>query len=730
MTIWSAEIKELTSLYESLQRQRPDLLKELEKLVKTDDANVVMLYSRRCLEVIVTDLCEYELGRPIKTEPLKGVIDKLNKEEKVPSNIIASMLNLNTLSTFGAHPKEFDPEQVKPVLNNLTTIIRWYIKYKDAKTIDTEKPKEVTDEISSQEDLTEQSKKPKNKLVLWLSGLALFIVIVVVALFVFDIIGGGKQAEELDKSIAVLPFDNLSNDPEQEYFVDGMVDEILDRLFKVGDLKVTSRTSSMRYKDSDLTLKEIARELGVSAILEGSVRKIGDNVRITAQLIDTRTDSHLWSDTFEGDVSDVFSIQSEVAQQIAKELRIKLTSSETDLIRIEPTTTNQLAIDFYRRGRDYWSRFQTGDAIDMFSRAIQEDSLFTEAYIQRAMMHINIYWSREGENWQDHVLQAKEDREKAIQLNPELIEVKFAEAVFHYQLDRNYDKSLNIITELKAEAPSMADLYAYASYIMRRQRKLEESVIELKKALELDPFNANYFANLIGTYKYLHQYDNMIECARQGLSLIPDYEAFHGRIFNAYLAKTGDLQVALKESGLEEEDVQDAVYRYTRQYVKLIELINNQSTHVSNQHDYRPKTYRLAFIYNLSGNTSLSKIYADSAIIHLEEGIIENPNDYRLYATMGKCYALIGNVKEAVIYGEKAVDMMPVTLDALVGILLEEGLMEIYILTGNYDLALDKLEYLLSVPSLVDIGNLKIDPIFDNLRDLPRFQEIISTAQQ
>ena len=178
MTLWSAEIKELASLYESLQNQRPDLGRELGKLVKTDDANVVMLYSRRCLEVIVTDLCECELERPRKTEPLKGVIDKLNKEEKVPSNIIASMLNLNTLSTFGAHPKEFDPEQVKPVLNNLTTIIRWYLKYKDSQTKATIQPEETKAEISSQGDSTEQSQKPKNKLVLLLSGLALVIVII------------------------------------------------------------------------------------------------------------------------------------------------------------------------------------------------------------------------------------------------------------------------------------------------------------------------------------------------------------------------------------------------------------------------------------------------------------------------------------------------------------------------------------------------------------------------
>ena len=135
MTIWSAEIKDLENLHESLKDQFPELGKELEQLIKTEDANVVMLYSRRCLEVIVTDLCEKELKRSRKTEPLKEIIDKLNHEEKVPSHIIASMLNLNSLSTFGAHPKEFDPEQVKPVLNNLSIVIKWYLKYKDASAI-------------------------------------------------------------------------------------------------------------------------------------------------------------------------------------------------------------------------------------------------------------------------------------------------------------------------------------------------------------------------------------------------------------------------------------------------------------------------------------------------------------------------------------------------------------------------------------------------------------------
>jgi len=131
MPIWTSEIKELETLYESLKGRFPELEKELVQLIHFDDPNVILLYSRRCLEVIITDLCECELKRPRKTEPLKGIIDKLHKEEKVPSNIITSMDHLNSLSAYGAHPKDFDPEQVKPVLNNLTIIIKWYLKYKD-----------------------------------------------------------------------------------------------------------------------------------------------------------------------------------------------------------------------------------------------------------------------------------------------------------------------------------------------------------------------------------------------------------------------------------------------------------------------------------------------------------------------------------------------------------------------------------------------------------------------
>ncbi len=731
MTIWSSEIKEIERLNDSIKGQSPELEKELERLINASDENMVLVYARRCLEVIITDLCECELKRPRKTEPLQGIIDKLNREEKIPSHIFASMQSLNSQSTFGSHPKEFDPRQVKPVLNNLTTIIEWYLKYKDTQIISKPKLEEAKYESKDQDNSSKDIRIPKKRLVLMLSGLALVVVIIIAALFVFNIIGGGKQTKELEKSIAVLPFVNLSNDPEQEYFSDGMVDEILDHLFKVGELKVISRTSSMRYKDTKLPLKEIAHELGVSAILEGSVRKIGNNVRITAQLIDVKTDTHLWSETYEGELSDVFSIQSEVAQSVARELKATLTSKEIDLIRNAPITTNQLAYDFYLKGNDYWSKFQVPLALDMYSKATQEDSLFTAAYAQRAIMHLYIYWQKLEEDWQDHVIKGREDIKKGLQLNPELTEMKFATAVAYYWIDRDYDKSLKILKELKAEAPNMADLHAFSSYNLRRQGKMEESIDEAKRGIQLDPFNANYIDNLAQTYQLLHQYDNQIECCRQGLSLIPDYRGFNHHIFRACLNKTADLNVALKESELTEEDVHYEVYYYTRQYDKLIEfIISKEFTIVINLSNYRPKTYELALIYYLSGNTSLCKIYSDSTIIYLKKKIKESPNDERYYATLGKCYAFSGNVKEAIACGKRAVDLMPVKLDIWAGIVKEQDLMEIYIFTGHYDLALDKIEFLLSVPSWLSEGELIIDPVFDNLRSLQRFQKIIESAQK
>jgi TolB-like protein len=306
MQIWSVEIKELETLCTSIKGRFPELEKEMELLIETKDANVVMLYSRRCLEVIITDLCESELQRPRKTEPLKGIIDKLNKEEKVPSHIITSMDHLNSLSTYGAHPKEFDPEQVKPVLNNLATIIKWYLRYKDTEIDKTIQEKEY-----------------------------------------YPIFYSYSQPE---KTIIVLPFENISTDLDQDYFSDGLTEEIITDLSQVHDLLVISRSSAMTFKGVRKKIKEIAEEVNVRYVLEGSVRKAGNDLRITAQLIDAKKDTHLWAEKYTGTVNDIFNIQEKVSHSIVDALKIKLNPEEKKRISEVPID-NVKAYEYYFKAK-------------------------------------------------------------------------------------------------------------------------------------------------------------------------------------------------------------------------------------------------------------------------------------------------------------------------------------------------------------------------------------------
>jgi non-specific serine/threonine protein kinase len=350
MQIWSAEIKELESLYTSIKGRFPEFEKELEQLIETKDANVVMLYSRRCLEVIITDLCESELKRPRKTEPLKGIIDKLHREEKVPSNIITSMDHLNSLSTYGAHPKEFDPEQVKPVLNNLTTIIKWYLRYKDI---------EVDKTIQEKED--------------------------------YPISHSYSQPE---KTIIVLPFENISTDPDQDYFSDGLTEEIITDLSQVHDLLVISRSSAMTFKGVRKKIKEIAREVNVRYVLEGSVRKAGNDLRITAQLIDAKKDTHLWAEKYSGTIDDIFNIQEKVSHSIVDALKIKLNPEEQKRISEVPID-NVKAYEYYFRAKQAlgaWTEPELKLAEQLLQKGLELAGENTLLYSQLGYINYQ-YWN-------------------------------------------------------------------------------------------------------------------------------------------------------------------------------------------------------------------------------------------------------------------------------------------------------------------------------------------------
>jgi len=649
MAIWSAEIKELEKLYESLKGQLPDLEKELEQLIQTADANVVMLYSRRCLEVIITDLCECELKRSRKTEPLKGIIDKLHKEEKVPSHIISSMYSLNELSTYGTHPKDFDPEQVKPVLNNLDIIIKWYLKYKEIGTDIKAKPaEEIRKDIKSTESVKKSITIPKKSLIVLVSGLILLIVIVVAVLFFTNIIRNGKQSKELEKSIAVLPFINDSPDNENLYFFNGIMEEILNNLQSIKDLRVISRPSVEKYRNQIIPIPEIAKELDVNYIVVGSGQKYGNTVRLRVQLIKVLKERNLWAHSYEQEIKnleDIFRIQSKIAISITEELKAVVTPKMRKLIGKIPTGDLD-AYDLCRKGQYFLESNKLEDldsALKYFELAKEIDPKFARAYAGISDIYINLRLTGIGDPVEAGQ-NAIEAAEKALELDSTLAEAHLSMANLKTYIlwdwkggESEFQKAI----ELKY---NFAFAHASFAHLLSILGQPEEALNHGELAVRLDPNNA-YFKSLYAMDLLLQRrYDDAITASYEALKLEPS-------AIVALLALTYSLHL----TGKYEEALKTTEEFYKKEY--------KNNTHVFNP-DYNKIDFAAAM-----------KLEADTLVAQLK-------STYVLPSDIAYLYNVAGDEQQSLKWIEQA-----------------------------YSERDPNLLYLLS-------------PIYDNLRDEPRFQEI------
>jgi TolB-like protein len=545
MTIWIGEIKELEKLYESFKGHLPGIVKELEQLIRTDDANVVMLYSRRCLEVIVTDLCECELRRPRKTEPLKGIIDKLNSEEKVPSHIITSMHSLNSLSTYGTHPKDFDPEQVKPVLNNLAIIIKWYLKYKDFKIISKSKEGEEKFENINYDDSAKVKSKPiKRSLLIYTS---LILILIVVSVVVVLNLPGKKSGDitKLEKSIAVLPFKNDSPNDSTTYFLDGVMEEILTNLQTVKDLRVISRTSVEQYRNQTKSIHEIARELGVNYIVEGSGQKYGSSFRLRAQLIMAEHESHLWGESFQQkitEVEDIFNIQIRIAKSIANELKAVITPKERKLIEKIPAADLEV-YDEYLKARSYFNNYtkeSLNKALEYLNSAIEKNPDWAPLYAGLAELWI---WIQQS-GWEPPSVAGPkilENLNKAMELDPDLAEVHYQNAVIAQLVEWNWEKSEKEFLKALAINPNNA-LYRlmYAQLLLILDRD-DESLEQRELAISLDPLNPATKLMYIGTLVQAGDYKTSLSLMEEALATNPEDININGMLeIVAYKCKDYD----------------------------------------------------------------------------------------------------------------------------------------------------------------------------------------------
>jgi TolB-like protein/Tfp pilus assembly protein PilF len=710
MPIWSAEIKELEKLYDSIKGQLPELEKELIQLIQTEDPNVIMLYSRRSLEVIITDLCECELKRLRGTEPLKGIIDKLNKEKKVPAHIITSMHGLNDLSTYGTHPKDFDPEQVKPVLNNLSTIIKWYFKYKEPRTDVKAKPaEEIGQGIKSTENVKKDITISRKRLAGILGGSIGIIASVFAVLYFSSIIDSGKKTEQLDKSIAVLPFRNDSPDSTNKYFIDGTMEAILDNLCKIADLTVISRTSVEQFRSTTKPIREIAKLLNVNYILEGSGQKYGNDIRLTVQLIDAVNDKHIWSSPYEGVADNIFKLQSQIAQAIAIKLEAILTPEEKQIIENIPTS-NMTAWDLYLRAKEYEKEYwKTLDSIsyhkaaNLYKTIIEIDPAFAKAYTGLARANYDRYYVNTyfKENFLDSCLILAK---KAL------------------SLDNNLD-----------EAYFMISRYYYANGHM------DETLDNIDKTLRVNPnfYSAFALKGLILT-SFQHDYIKGINNYNKALTLIQGEErpSLLRRLGNTY-RDVGFFEKAkfYHQEALDLDD--NKLYNYYN--LAWIEICNEnfegayKLVKEKKKIDSANYVEGLIPIYNLiSGHDKEAYLFANKLIEYYKKsGILNIAESHRI----GYAFWQVGKFKEAESYFDQQIkydeESIKLTRNIAQTRVAQYDLAATYAFLGNKVKAYQYLDEFNKSDfyTLYRVILLKHDPLFVNIRNEERFQKILQNIE-
>jgi TolB-like protein len=572
------------------------------------------------------------------------------------------------------------------------------------------------------------SQKSKKRLIILIS----VFLCIIGAFAIFKIINNSKQTQylaRLEKSIAVLPFKNDSPNDSNTYFINGIMEEVLNNLQKIQNLRVISRTSVEQYRNTVKSIPEIAKELGVNYIVEGSGQKYGNTFSLRVQLITAVKENHLWAESYEHEikeVNDICIVQRQIAQAIVEKLKVVVTPQEEDLIQQIPTN-NTLAYDYYLKGKQYLSELRYDLAIDMYSKAIEQDPGFVKALLARSHIYSRIYFTRGLEynysgDWEGFDDLAKADFGKALKISPVLPEVKYYQADQFYIFERKYDKALEILDEVETQMPNNPLIFELRGAILRRMGQWEKSLKEWDKRIILDPLNASGYIEIAHTYRLMRKYPEALEYYNKSLLLDQNPENLDGKFFTILLWK-GDLMEAMKTSELSVMDLGYYYFYYVRQYDKLIPITNKYE----DQFSYFPKTLGLAQVYFLNANLSLCRQYADSAIAVLNIKIKESPEDDRYYAALGYAYAYKGENKKAIENAQKAVKLKPLKLDAWQGYYKELDLVKIYILTGKYDLAMDKIEYLLTIPDDLSVPLLKFEPAFDKLRGLPRFKKILST---
>jgi len=545
----------------------------------------------------------------------------------------------------------------------------------------------------------------------------------------------------------VLPFENLSGNQENAFFTVGVQGEILANLAKVADLKVISHTSVMLYKSgSPRNLREIGQQLGVAHVLEGSVQRAVNRVRVTAQLVDARTDAHLWAQTYDRDLADVFAIQSEIAQKIADQLQAKLSPKEKSAITKRPTS-DLVAYDLYLQAKELLYgqninpiRRQEQDAfkaVQLLDQAVARDPAFLLAHCQLAYAHDLIYWFT-FDHTKTRLGLAETSVRAAVRLQPDSGETHLAQAIHFYWGYLNYDWAREELEKAESALPNNAEIFQFLGLIDRRQGRWEEAIRNLERAVNLDPRNIVSITHLGYVYEGLRNYGEAIAMANRALALEP--RSINLRTNPAWIGVDAQADIAPlravvntieAEGPSSAADVSETSFelalRERDPAAAARALANIPSEGYIGGIFQFPHAWYEGLLAKLRQDAPAAHSAFTVARAGAEKISRDQPRSADRLSVLALIDAELGNKEKAIQEGRTACDMLPPTKDAVLGVPLITNLARIYARIGEENLALERLDIVSKLPGGPSYGQLRLDPEWDSLRGDPRFEKIVAS---
>jgi TolB-like protein/class 3 adenylate cyclase/Tfp pilus assembly protein PilF len=557
-------------------------------------------------------------------------------------------------------------------------------------------------------------------------------------------------ATAVEKSIAVLPFENLSSDKENAYFTEGVQDEILTHLARIADLKVISRTSVLHYKSGVArNLREIAQQLAVANVVEGSVQRSGNRVRVNAQLVDARTDAHLWAQTYDRDLADVFAIQSEIAKAIADQLQAKLSPNERKAIEQSPTT-DLAAFDLYSRAKSLvltagFSATSAPDlrkAIELLDEAVKRDPLFFDAYCQLAWAHEFLYAHRGFDHTPARLALAEAAVQAATKLRPDAAETHLARAQYLYYGLRDYAGALAELEIARRALPNDPRLFELTGYILQRRGQQEEGLHNLQRAMELDPRNFFTLQQIALSYQALRRYAESIAALDRALAMVPENaetRADRGLVYLFWKADTRPLDQTIDAILAQGPGaiVSAAVIWFNCALAErdpaaaeraLVALGDNPCLFergISLSHSFGE-----GLLARMDKDEARARSAFETARAQQEKIVQAQPDYGPALCVLGLIDAALGRKDLALDEGRRAIALMPVEKDFVNGSLVLQYFAITAAWAGKKELALQQLEARVRGPvegNMLSYGALKLHPFWDPLRGDPRFEQIVAS---